>query len=255
MIKYILLIFLTYNLYSSQAGDDAQFEPRFIIDMPNAGVLTNKHLAFSALAYTDGGVMIDFTAAFFDRFNIGLSYGASRIIGSGTPVGQRYPGISLKYRIINEKTNLPAIALGVSTQGRGNWINKKGDKTLNRFETHSPGIYIVGSKNFTWTLGDVSFHGGLGYSIDPAPEDRLPNIWAGLEQNLGEDFSFVTELNFMLDSRDYEITSDVPLFNIGLKWSASDNLTIQLQFRDLLGTYKDYHEFTRYVGFDFVSPF
>lgn len=255
MLKYLLIFIISYSAYSSSAGDNAKFEPRFIIDMPNAGVLTNKHVAFSALAYTDGGVMLDFTAAFFDRFNIGISYGASKIIGSGTPVGQDYPGISLKYRIINEKTNVPAFTVGISTQGRGNWINSLNGRKLDRFETHSPGIYLASSKNFTWALGDISVHGGIGYSIDPKPEDRLPNLWGGIEQNLGSEFSFVSELNFMFDSRDYIISSDVPLFNIGIKWSAAEYLTLQLQLRDLLGTYKGYNEFTRYLGFDFISPF
>ena len=255
MLKYLLPLFLSYNLFASTAGENAKDEPRYIIDMPNAGVLTNKHLAFKALAYTDGGVMFDFTAAFFENFNIGVSYGASKIIGSGTPVGQKYPGVSLKYRIINEKTNVPAITIGFSSQGRGNWIKNLGVAKLERFETHSPGFYLATSKNFNWALGDVSLHGGAGYSLDPKPADRFPNIWIGAEQNLGADFALAGELNFMLDHKDYKLASDVPLLNIGVKWSASEKLTVQLQFRDLLGTYEIHNEFTRFLVFDFITPF
>ena len=250
MIVYILMMIFSTNTYASSAGDDAIYEPRYIVDMPNAGVLKEKHISFSALAYTNGGVMLDFNAAFFRNFNVSISYGASRIIGFGTPVGQKYPGVSLKYRVFDENEAIPAIAIGVSTQGRGNWI-----KDLNRFETLSPGAYIALSKNFNWALGDLSFHGGLGYSFEPAPDKRLPNIWLGLEQNIGGEFSIVSELNLMIDSRESTISSDVPLFNLGLKWSASDELTLQLQFRDVFNSYKAYNEFTRYLGIDFVTPF
>lgn len=255
MILYLILTLLTSNLEASQAGDDALFEPRYIIDMPNAGVLKEKHISMSALAYTDGGIMLDFNMAFFRNFNVSLSYGASRIIGSGTPVGQKYPGISLKYRVIDEEEKLPAIAIGVSTQGRGNWIKTYEGKKLNRFETLSPGVYIAASKNFNWALGDVSFHGGLGYSFEPEADKRLPNIWLGVEQNIGGEFSLVSELNLMIDSRESKLSSDVPLFNLGVKWSASDELTLQLQFRDVFNSYNAYNEFTRYLGIDFVTPF
>lgn len=250
MIYMILCILLNTNLFSGTAGNDAKFEPRYIIDMPNAGILTSKHIAISGIAYTDGGVMLDFTAAFFERFNIGVSYGASRVIGSGTPVGQKFPGVSLKYRIMNEKELVPAITLGVSNQGRGNWV-----KGLNRFETLSPGVYAALSKNFEWSMGDLSFHGGLGYSFEPTPDKRLPNLWCGVEQNVGSDFAIAAELNFMIDNRDYEISSDVPLFNLGVKWSASEELTLELQFRDIFNSYEQYNEFTRYFGVNFISPF
>lgn len=250
MFINLLLIIFSQISFAGSAGDAAKFEPRYIIDMPNAGILREKHINFSALSYTDGGVMLDFTAAFLTNFNVSMSYGASRVIGSGTPVGQKYPGISVKYRVFNEKEAIPAITFGVSNQGRGNWI-----KSSNRFETLSPGAYIALSKNFHWSLGDVSFHGGLGYSFEPEPDKRLPNIWAGVEQNMGNNFALVSELNFMIDNRDSEISSNIPLLNLGIKWSASDDLTLQLQFRDILGTYKQYNEFTRYFGFDFITPF
>lgn len=250
MLINLLIIFISQFAVSGTAGDKAIFEPRYIIDMPNAGILKEKHINFSALAYTDGGVMLDFTAAFFTNFNISMSYGASKVIGSGTPVGQRFPGISLKYRLLNEKEAIPAITVGVSNQGRGNWL-----EGLNRFETLSPGAYIALSKNFNWGLGDVSFHGGLGYSFEPNADKRLPNLWIGAEQNIGNKFALVSELNLMIDNRISEVSSNIPLLNLGVKWSAAEDLTLQLQFRDILGSYKQYNEFTRYFGFDFVTPF
>lgn len=257
MLKYLLLLFISYNLFGSTAGNAAKDEPRYIIDMPNAGILANKHISVTALAYTDGGVMVDFTAAFFDKFNIGISYGANKVLGSGTPLGQKYPGINIKYRIVNESTGFPALVLGFSNQGRGNWIKTMNGKKYERFETFSPGIYLAASKNFDWTLGEISLHGGVGYSIDPKPGDRFPNFWVGAEQNLGDDFSITGEINFLLDSqgRDYQIVSDAPLLNLGVKWSASEKLSVQLQFRDLIGTYKIHNEFTRFLVFDFITPF
>jgi len=250
MFIYLIMMLFATNVEASSAGDDAIYEPMYIVDMPNAGVLKEKHISFSALAYTEGGVMLNLNAAFFKNFNVSISYGASRIIGSGTPVGQKFPGVSLKYRIFDEKESMPAIALGVSTQGRGNWI-----KSLERFETLSPGVYVAVSKNFNWGLGDLAFHGGLGYSLEPVPNKRLPNAWFGVEQNIGGEFSIVSELNLIIDSREYDISSDAPLFNLGLKWSASEELTLQLQFRNVFSSYKTYNEFTRYLGIDFVTPF
>src|SRR5690606_16701317 len=160
--------------------------PRHIIDMPNAGILANKHISVTALAFTDGGVMVDFTAAFFDRFNIGLSYGANKVLGSGTPLGQKYPGINLKYRIVNESTGFTVVVLEYSRLSRVNWMKTYNGKKYERFETFSPDIYLAASKNFDCTLDEISLHGGVGYSLDPKPGDRFPNFWVGAQQNLGD---------------------------------------------------------------------
>lgn len=250
-MKLIIIILLTsLSLSAGNAGNKANLESRYIVDMPTAGVTEKGNVSIYANAFTNGGLMMELTAGIFENFNMALSYSATNIIGSGDPVGPDYPGVHLKYRFLNERNYLPAFAIGVSTQGRGEWQREPG-----RFQTLSPGVYLAASKNFLWTLGNLALHGGLNYSFEPEPKNRSVNFYTGIEQSLGDSFALLLEFNSTLDDLNTEVNDKFGLLNIAIRWGISGGLTMELQLRDIIDTQDNIENATRFISFEYALPF
>lgn len=237
-------------LFAGSSGNLANLESRYIVDMPTAGITKKGDVSVYANAFTDGGLMMELTVGIFQNFNMALSYSATNIIGSGEPSGPDYPGVHLKFRAVDEKKYFPALAIGVSTQGRGTW-----NRSAARFQTLSPGAYVAGSKNFEWLLGNLALHGGFNYSFEPEPEDRSVNLFYGMEQSLGNSFAFILEINATLDDDSTELNTSTGLANLGIRWGVSDGLTLELQVRDVLGTQDNLSDFTRFIALEYAVPF
>ncbi len=229
----VFLILFNSNIYAqSTAGEEAVFESRYVVEMPTAGVIPKGNFCAYGSSFADGGILTQIEAAPFENFNMGISFSGVRVIGGGEIKTQNVPGVTLKYRLFDEKSYLPAILIGASNQGRGEFLLQK-----RKFETLSPGAYAALSKNYAWFLGTAAFHGGLNYSFEPKPEDRSPNFYFGIEHSLGGRASLNLEYNAGLDNRFVE-SDDSPsgLVNAALRWSLIRGFTVEMQFRDLLGT-------------------
>ena len=249
----IYVFFLSYYcvLYSqSTAGEKYLYESRYIVDMPSAGILDKSKYAVYSSAFGNGGVLLQCEAAPFSYFNIGLSYSGINIIGSNDIKWQNLPGIHLKFRILNESLTIPAIALGLNSQGKGNyyWDEK-------RFETMSPGIFISASKNYKWWLGTVAIHSGINYSFEPLPKDRLPNLYLRFEQSLGSYLSLNSEYNCNIDETTISFMKNKGLLNTALRWSLSKGVTIELQARDLLEHIRNNNAINRVFYLEYIGSF
>ncbi len=229
------------------AGAEASVESRYIVDMPTAGVLHKGAFSINSMMYNSGGLLIDISTSPFTNFNFGISFSGSNIIGSGDLVWQKFPGIHLRLRLIDETTTFPAILLGLNTQGRGIF-----DTENERFQTLSPGAFVSASKNFSWLLGNIALHGGMNYSFEPVPSERAPNLYFGIEQSIGDPASISIEYNANIDERSDEFMSDKGLLNAAVRVSIGQGFTMELQVRDLLSNQKDMQGFTRFIGFEFI---
>jgi hypothetical protein len=193
IILYIITIFIIINnaiSYGGTAGNQAEYESRYIVDMPTAGMLPKGAFSLYGLAYSHGGIMAEIFACPFKDFLIGISFGGTGIIGESDVVFQKLPAAHIRYRILNETEGLPAILMGINTQGRGIY-----SKAFEHFEIFSPGVYLALSKNYKWFAGNVAFHGGVNYSFEAKPETRTPNVYFGFEQSIGSSVSFNFEFN------------------------------------------------------------
>ncbi|MDC1068424.1 YjbH domain-containing protein [Candidatus Kapabacteria bacterium] len=246
----VLIIIFSSTIFAGNAGNNANIESRYLIDMPTAGVIEKKALSIYSNAYSEGGLLLEFNFGLLTNLNLALSYSASNVIGDGSFSGPEYPSVNFKYRVSNEVENFPAIAIGISTQGRGVW-----DKTEKRFQTYSPGFYIASSKNFIWALGNLALHGGINYSFEPVNKNKSPNVYFGFEQSLGSSLSLVLETNATLDDQRSEINKKVGLLNSSFRWSISEKFTIELQVRDMLNTQDNVKDFTRVITFEYISTF
>ncbi len=251
-IYYIILIItlLPVTLLSDgSAGEEATYESRRIVDMPTAGVIPKGTFEVNALLMQSGGMMVEFAASPFENFMIGASFGGSNIIGISTPVFQAFPGLQIKYRVLDETKTLPAFALGVNTQGLGLYKD-----SLERYQTLSPGIYLSSSKSFKWPVGLVFVHAGINYSLEPKIDDRSINFYFGAEQTIYKRISIATEFNVNLEDNS-SVMDSKGLLNFQVKWAASEDLTVALMFRDAFANFKASNSLVRFVGFEYISRF
>jgi len=245
------LIFNFASLFAQgSAGEKAIYESRYIVDMPTAGTLNKGCYGLYTNTFPQGGIMLQFDASPFNDFLIGLSYSGTNIIGSGEVNWQGIPGVHLRYRFLDETLDLPAFLIGVNTQGRGDFNSK--DK---RFETYSPGVFLSVSKNYSWALGSVAFHGGVNYSFEPPKKENFPNFYLGFEHSIGKSFALNFEYNSTLNDDNKNYMNNKGLMNASLRWSLAKGITLELQARDLLENMAKYKAFNRAVCLEYISSF
>lgn len=247
---FSVLFLLLNGLIKGQgsAGSAAAIELPYLIDMPTAGVLEKGKVGVGFYLMPDGVFITRIDAGVFESFNIGISYGASNFIGTGTPGWFKLPGVSVKARIIDETASLPGFAIGFDSQGKGEFFSKYSDFNsrvdedkdldVNRFKTKSPGFYIAGSKNFEF-LGFLSLHGILNYSLETGDRDKNVNLIVGFEKTLGKKLSIVGEYDFAInDNAAYSFGDGNGYLNAGVRWTIGDGFTAGLDLRDLLSNKK-----------------
>jgi len=252
--KFILnlLIFITgfVKLFADgTAGNKAAYETLIIVDCPTAGVLPKNSVGMRTVFSNYGTVSVNLSIAPWQDLNLGLSYSGNNIIGNGVMDFQGIPGFNVSYRMFNEKINSPALLIGINTQGSGSFY-----KNLDRFDNFSQGLYIVGSKNYTWANQWLAFHAGLSFSFEPKAKDRLPNVWFGIEQSVGPRISLNLEYNATINDNE-AFTNKIGYLNTSLRLAVTKGTTIELQCRDLLKNSKLYKPFNRYFAIDFMGKY
>ncbi len=248
----LLFVLLPVSRFFAQgsAGTGARIEPRYIVDMPTAGILAKSTYAFDARFYGNGGLLVGFSAGLFGRLDLGISYGGSGIVGSGDPVMNEVPGFLVKVRIIDENVVMPAIALGFDSQGYDGYMKDK-----SRYVIKSPGFYGVLSKNYD-LLGYLSIHGGANYSLERADGDRDVNFFAGAEKSLGSFASLVAEYNLGMNDSDVGTSGKGRGYlNGALHFSPGSGLTLGFCVKDILQNGRAEEGVTRTIKIEFVTPF
>ena len=232
------------------AGSSARLEPRYLIDMPTAGMIDRGSYAVDCDFYQGGGMLVGVSVGVLDRLSLGLSYGGSKLIGGEPPVMNDLPGFNVKVRVVEEGFIFPALAIGFDTQGKDGYI-----KNLNRYAIKSPGFYAVISKNYP-TLGFLSLHGGVNYSLERGDGDRDPNVFAGIEKTIGPVVSVMAEYNLGLNDNDAQaIGRGKGYFNLSLRVSLGGGVTLGVHFKDLARNAEDLDVANRTVRIEFARPF
>jgi hypothetical protein len=216
------------GIAQGSAGSDGKVEPRFLVDIPTAGLLDRGSFAFDANFFQEGGVLVGLTAGVLDRLNFGISYGGTKIIGAEDPAWNKTPGVSVKFRLFDESDLIPAIAIGYDSQGKEAYID-----SLDRYTIKSPGFFATASKNYA-ILGYLSIHGGINYSLERVDGDKDMNVFVGVEKTIGTDISVMLENDFAFnDSRGRALGSGKGYMNFGGRWSLGSGFTIGLDLKDV----------------------
>lgn len=232
-ICFYLLFFYFASAFSlnaqGSAGSDASQELISLIDQPTAGILPRGafNLTFNVLP---NGILITKTElGIIKNFSLGLSYGASNLVGVGKLNWYRLPGFHVKLRLFTETRMVPSFLIGFNSQGKGEYY-----KSENRYNIKSKGIYLATAKNFKF-LGYLSFHGIMNTSLENDKFNKNINFGIGLEKTIGPTVSFIAEYDFALNDNDSKnFGRGNGYLNIGLRWSASYGLTVGFDLRNLL---------------------
>lgn len=251
-LQLCVLMLSLYSFAGAQgsAGTAANVEPRYVLDIPTAGMMPKGGLAVDLEFYQEGGILAGLSVGVLERFTVGLSYGGTHLIGSAEPVMNETPGVNIKVRLVEEGDELPAIALGFDSQGREGF-----DKDLDRYAIKSPGFYAAASRNYE-LLGSLSLHGGMNFSLERGDDDHDVNVFVGAEKSIGPVLAFVAEYNLALnDSEGKARGRGRGYFNLGLRWSLGSGLTLGLNIKDLLKNGEDLHVGNRTVRLEYVHFF
>ena len=113
-----------------------------------------------------GSVLPKFSIGITNNFTLGMSFGISNFIGTGKiRKNKSYPEVQLKYRIFDETETMPAIVIGIDTQGRGHFYEKHLLLPINRYEQKSYGLYFVISRNWE-AMGNFGIHVGINKNLN-----------------------------------------------------------------------------------------
>ncbi len=203
--------------------------PRFLVDTPTAGLVPAGAFETRVQVFPGGGVEAWVDIGIADWLALGGGYGGLKIIGDGDPDWYPEPGFELKIRVLEEGWTLPALALGIDTQGAGYW-----DESRDRFQFKSRGVYVVASKNYAW-LGDLTFHGGVSRSLEEE-DDGDPTPFAGIEKSVTDSWRLALEYDLGAnDNREDGVYGrGRGYLNAALSWNMAAGMEIRLVVRDML---------------------
>ena len=220
--------------------------PTDLITIPTAGTLLRGSFSMDMRVQDEGGLITGLSVGITDRFQFGLSYGSPNLIGDDSLIWYPRPEARLKYLIINEDMSMPGIALGMNTQGLGQYYDSD---SLQRYATKALGVYIAASKNWQTPAGNLGLHSGVNYSfLETADGDDDPNLFFGLDLELNPEFSLLIEYNSALNENDMTARtmsiSKGGYLNAAIRWSFVESLYLEMDLNNLLfdDEYVDYFE-------------
>jgi hypothetical protein len=249
--EIIFLAFIIVVIPVTECGAQGM-EEYYLSDSPTAGILSHGGYMFRGSMGASSSLLFGVSVGFHDRMMVGVTYGIQKFIGRGDMEANDTPGFEVRIRVIEEKFIGPAMAVGLTTQGRGEYIEEE-----DRYTIKSRGIYAVFSKNYRW-IREFSLHGGLNYSLENRDEDGL-SLFGGLSLNTIPGLSLVVDYNAALDDNNSDVstvkTRGRGYLDCGICFDSAETLRIRVLFKDLLGNYKPEKGVERTVEIYYVNYF
>ena len=234
IIQRQLILILLLHICWSQI--EQAYPPLYLVSIPTAGTLSRGTYTFEALLSKEGGITPKLSVGFTDNFSFGVSFGIQKLVGDEKmDYNKTTPEVQIKYRVYEESQSMPALVLGLDTQGRGNF---NVDNSTNRYDQKAWGMYIVFSKNWS-ALGNLGLHGGLCKSISENDDgDGDANVFFGIDKELNRSFSLLLEYDAALNDNEYEL-NDITFgkgkgyLNAGVRWAVAQTLMLEINFNDI----------------------
>ncbi len=245
----VLLMLLAIPLALS-AQDIAISEQRTLINRPTAGSLERGSFDIELRMFPGGGLLGGIAVGLTERITFGTSYGGLNIIGEGEVDWNPRPEVNFKYRLMEESYTAPALSIGFSGQGFGEWSD-----SLKRYQIKSPGVYVALSKNYSM-IGNLGFHAGTNLSFEKEDGDDEINLWIGFDKSINEEISLLGEYDFALnDNSDKSLGSGNGYLNAALRWAFVEELIIEFNVNNLLGNRNDSDAASREIKIIYVEFF
>ena len=229
--------------------------PTDLISVPTAGTLMRGSFSMDMRIQDEGGLVLSLSAGITDRFQFGMSFGSPNLIGDENLEWYPRPEAKLKYLIVDENLSMPAFALGLNTQGSGDYVD-----TLQRYEIKALGLYGAMSKNWKSPLGNIGLHTGLNYSfLETEDGDSDPNLFFGMDVEFNPEFSFLLEYNSALNENGMTArtmsVSKGGYLNAALRWSFVESLHLELHLNNLLFDDEEVDYFKRELKITYIEYF
>ena len=229
--------------------------PTDLISVPTAGTLMRGSFSMDMRIQDEGGLVLGLSAGITDRFQFGMSFGSPNLIGDENLEWYPRPEAKLKYLIVDENLSMPAFALGLNTQGLGDFVD-----TLQRYEIKALGLYGAMSKNWKSPLGNIGLHTGLNYSfLETEDGDSDPNLFFGMDVEFNPEFSFLLEYNSALNENGMTArtmsVSKGGYLNAALRWSFVESLHLELHLNNLLFDDEEVDYFKRELKITYIEYF
>ena len=229
--------------------------PTDLISVPTAGTLMRGSFSMDMRIQDEGGLVLGLSAGITDRFQFGMSFGSPNLIGDENLEWYPRPEAKLKYLIVDENLSMPALALGLNTQGSGDFVD-----TLQRYEIKALGLYGAMSKNWKSPLGNIGLHTGLNYSfLETEDGDSDPNLFFGIDVEFNPEFSFLLEYNSALNENGMTArtmsVSKGGYLNAALRWSFVESLHLELHLNNLLFDDEEVDYFKRELKITYIEYF
>jgi len=208
--------------------------PTELITIPTAGTLVRGSFAMDMRIQKDGGFTTGLKVGISDRFQFGMSFGASNLIGDDSLQWYPHPEVNIKYRLIDETLAIPGISIGLNTQGYGSY-----NSLLERYERKAYGVYASASKNWVTPLGNMGLHAGINQNfleVNDLDEDQ--SLFMGVDIEFNPELSIMAEYNAAFNENDNE-AEDIAINNGGylnaaIRWTFVERLHIEMDFNNLL---------------------
>lgn len=152
---FLLPLFFTLLAVPAFADESAAVEePSQIeaVDIPTAEVLEPMTYSTNFRFYNDGGLASRLIIGPLKRVNLGISFDAQRMVGSGDPHMIR-PSLYFKLKALDATDFFPALAVGYDNQGML-W-----QESTKQFLHREKGLYFVGSHEMF--VPNFELHAGI----------------------------------------------------------------------------------------------
>ena len=116
--KIIMIINWIFIISAIYGQETISFIPREIINVPTAGSLDKGGVGVNLRVYPRGGLLSGLSAGVADPFLVTIYFGGENIIGVGEVNWNPQVGVDLRFRVVNETVELPAIS-GTEVRQRG----------------------------------------------------------------------------------------------------------------------------------------
>uniref|UniRef100_A0A7C4TJE5 Outer membrane protein beta-barrel domain-containing protein n=1 Tax=candidate division WOR-3 bacterium TaxID=2052148 RepID=A0A7C4TJE5_UNCW3 len=214
----------------------------YIIDQPDIKVL--EHGTYSVqLRFGPTGEILGFgNVGLWNRLCLGMSYGASNLIGAGRPGFYKYPGVQVRFLLFETEILIPKVILGFDNQGYGEYSD-----TNDRYHIMSKGIYCQFGEVFDYPGLKIIPSLGLNYSFEQ--KGRF-DMFAGIIFGIGS-----THLLFEYSPNFYDPEDqNKGYLNCGIRFIFYEQLFFEFGLRDLLEN-REGEQFNRMIKIGYEERF
>lgn len=215
----------------------------YYVHRPDPRVSEHGSYGVSLHLAPNGGLLLGLGVGFFNRFQIGLSYGGENIIGSG-PIDwyDLPPGVRVKVAIVDEHATPLSLAIGFDSQD-----------AVGSVDVNQAGFYLAAGKKFH--LGWITFDPGLGAGYDILDEEAF-HLYVATGVIFADVFHFIPELT-VYPQRD-GTPEQGKVLNVGLavKWSIVEGMSAEFLLADIItGLTEEDAGWTRSLRFQLTQEF